>query len=62
MKQSRKGAAVQFFGLFNMFTIEVCSETGLFKNLTNYVFRSVWFQKYITYEGHLSLQDVQNLM
>ena len=41
MKQSRKGAAVQFFGLFNMFTIEVCSETGLFKNLTNYVFRSV---------------------
>ena len=41
MKQYDESAAMQFFVLFNMLTVERCFETGLFKHLTNHVFRSL---------------------
>ena len=45
-----------------MLTVEQCSESGLFRHLSNHRPRSPLFQKYIRYEGHLSFQNVQNLM
>ena len=41
MKQDDEGAAMQFFGLFNMLTVEGCSKTWLLRYLTNQVFRSL---------------------
>ena len=52
---------MQFLGLFNLLTIKGCSETGLFTHLTNHVFRSLQFRKYIIYEGHLFFRSVQKL-
>ena len=40
-------------GAFDAFPVEGCSETRLFTHLSNYVFRSPQFRKYISYEGHL---------
>ena len=40
-------------GPFNMLTVRECSETGLFRHLSYRVFRSPYFLKYISYEGHL---------
>ena len=40
-------------GAFNMLTVEGSSKTGLLRRLSNPVFRSLWFQKYISYETHL---------
>ena len=39
MKQYDESAAVQFYGLFNMLTVEGCFETSLFRHLTNHDFR-----------------------
>ena len=41
MKQYYETTAVQFLGLFNMFTAEGCSETRLVSYLINHVFRSL---------------------
>ena len=41
MKQYYESAAVQFFGLFNMLTMESCSETGIFRHLIKHVFNSL---------------------
>ena len=38
--QYDENAVVQLFRLFNMLAVEVCSETGLFRHLTNRIFRS----------------------
>ena len=50
----------QCLGPFDMLTIEGCSETGPFRHLSNHVFRSIYFRKYISYEAHLLFQNVQN--
>ena len=36
-----------------MLLVKDYSETGLFRHLSNHVFRSLQVQKYISYEGHL---------
>ena len=45
-----------------MLLIERCPEAGLFRELSNYIFRSLYFRKYINYEGHLLFPSVQNLI
>ena len=35
MKTYDMSALVQFLGMFNMLTVEGCSETGIFRDLTN---------------------------
>ena len=39
-------------GPFNMLSVKGCSETGLFRHLSNHVFRTPKFRILITYEGH----------
>ena len=41
MKQYDRSALVNFFRLFNMLTVERCSETTLFRDLTNHIFCSL---------------------
>ena len=53
MKEYYEKAAAQFYGLFNMLTVEGYAKTRLFRRLSNHVFRSLKFWKYITHEGHL---------
>ena len=48
-----KGAVVQCLGPFTMLLLEGSSETELFRHLSNHVFRSLYFWKYISYEGHV---------
>ena len=50
----------QCFDQFTMLLIESFSETGLFRHLSNHVFRSPQVQKYISYEGYLLFENVQN--
>ena len=38
MKTYDMSALVQFLGMFNMLTVEGCSETGIFRDLTNTFF------------------------
>ena len=45
-----------------MLFVEGSSETRLFRHLSNHVFWSPEFRKYIGYEGHLFLKKFQNLM
>ena len=51
-----KGAVIQimqeYFDPFAMFSVEGSSETRLVRRLSNYIFRSRYFQKYNSYEGH----------
>ena len=46
----------QCFDPFAIFSVEQSFETRLFKHLSNNVFRSWYFHKYISYEGHLFWQ------
>ena len=50
----------QCFGTFTMLLVEDSSETGLFRNSSNQVFRSLLVKEYIFYEGHLFLENVEN--
>ena len=50
----------QCFDTFTMLLVERSSETGLFKLLTNPVFRSPWVRKYIHYEAGLFFESFQN--
>ena len=45
-----------------MLLVEGSSKTRLFRNLSNQLFRSPEFGKYIGYEGHLLFGNAQNLM
>ena len=45
-----------------MCTVEGCSETRLFRHLSNHVFRSLKFRKHISYKAYLLFQRVQRLM
>ena len=58
MKQYDHSALVHFFRPFNILTVKRCSETRFFRYLSNFIFRSLWFRKYIIYEGHLFVQNV----
>ena len=39
--------------VFHMLTVKGCSQTGPLRCLSNQVFRSLYFRKYISYEAHL---------
>ena len=53
---------MQCFGPFNMLSDHKCSDTRLFRHLNNPAFCSLWFQKEITSEAHLSFESIQNSM
>ena len=50
----------QSFGQFTMLLVEGSSETGVFRHLSNHVFRSPYVQENIRYEGYLFFEYVQN--
>ena len=50
----------QCFSPITMLLVEGSSETGLFRLLSNHVFRGPQVQKYISYEGHFLCGNVQN--
>ena len=50
------------FGPFNMLTVHKCSDTGLFRHLSNPAFCSLQFEKEITSEAHLFFQSIRNYM
>ena len=50
----------QCLGSFTVFLFKASSETWVFRHLSNHVFRSPEFRKYISYEGHLSFQNFEN--
>ena len=52
----------QFLNAFTMLFVKGSFETGLFGQISNHVFRIAEFRKKISYEGHLSFANVQNLM
>ena len=52
----------QCLGSFTNSPFEGSSEKGLFRHLSKHVLRSPQFLKYITYEGHIFFQNVQNLI
>ena len=52
----------QCLGISSMLTVERSFETNLFRHFANHVFRNLYFQKYISYDGHLFLEHVQNIM
>ena len=52
----------QCFEPFTMLFVEGSSERGLLGHLFNPVFRSPEVKKYISYEGHLFFENVQNLI
>ena len=45
-------------GRFHMLTVERCSEKVLFRNLSNHILGTLKFQKYISYDNDLFLQNV----
>ena len=47
---------------FTMLPVKGSFETGLFGHISSHVFRSAYFQKEISYEGHLFFENVLNLM
>ena len=56
-----KSAVCRFhkcLGSYNMLTFGQCSETALFKDWSNQVFRSLQFREYISYEDHHLFQNV----
>ena len=47
---------------FAMLFFEESSDTRLFKHLSNRIFWSRYFRKDISYDGHVFLANVQNLL
>ena len=45
-----------------MMTLEGFSETWLLKHLSNHIFCSLYFRNCASCQGHLCIQNVQNLM
>ena len=46
----------QCFGPFSKFPVDGSSQTGLFRHLSNHVFRGTLFRKFISYESYLFLK------
>ena len=44
-------------GVLNMLPLEGCSKTERFRKLSYHVFRSLSFQKYISFEAHVFFQN-----
>ena len=60
-----KGAVVQIAAVLRSLTaflVEVSSQARVFRHLFLQVFRSSQFLKKITYDGHLFIENVQNLI
>ena len=45
-----------------MLLFEGSSKTGVFRHLSNNVFRSLYLPKYMSYEDHLWFENVQNII
>ena len=45
-----------------MLLLEGSCEVGLFRHLSHHLFRSPYYPKSVGYEGHLFLENVQNLI
>ena len=52
----------QCLGPFSMLAVKPCSDTGLFKHLSNHVFHNLWFRNMTSCELHDFLQNVRNLL
>ena len=52
----------QCLNQFTMLPVKGSFELGLFGHISSHVFRSAYFWKDLRYEGHLSFENVQNLM
>ena len=52
----------QSLGSFTMSLVKESCETGPFRLLLEEIFCSPQFRKYVSCEGHLSFQNVQNLI
>ena len=51
-----------YMGLFSMLLVEGSSQAGFFRHLSNHLFRSRQFWKYIRYEHDQIFKIVRNLM
>ena len=51
-----------FLNPFTMLPVKGSFETGLIGHISSHVFRSAWFRKEISYEGHLFFENIPNLM
>ena len=60
MTKILQGRFQQSLRHFNMLTLHNCSDTLLFRHLSNRASSSLYFQKKITYEAHLSSQSLPN--
>ena len=47
---------IECLSLFTMLHVKGSSKTGVFRNLSNHLFRSPYFRKYISYEDQLFLK------
>ena len=47
---------------FTLSFVEIHSEGGFFRHLSNHLFRRRQFRKYIGYDRHLLVENVENLM
>ena len=52
---------MQSFRPFNMLTVHKCSNTRLFRHLSNPAFCTLWFKKQITYAAHFFFKVFQIL-
>ena len=65
INKNSKGTVVQIstvFGPVSFLLLEVSSKIGIFRQLSNHIFRSPTFWKYISYECHLFFENAQNLI
>ena len=51
-----------YFDPFAMLSVEGSSDTRVFRRLSKPIFRSPYFWTHISYESHLFLQKVKNLI
>ena len=65
MKNMKKVVSCRFkqcLGRFSILNVKRCSEVGLFKHLSNHIFRTPYYRKYISRKGHLFFfQNIENL-
>ena len=62
MIKAQSSRLQQCLCLFTMLFVEMHSEGGFFRLLSNHLFWRRQFRKYIGYEGHLFFGNAQNLM
>ena len=62
MIKSLSGRFCKQLGRFHMLMAKACSETVLLREFSNKDFHCLSFRKYISYDDHLFLENVQNFM